>query len=255
VRSVYSHITWIKIDDCGASLAISSGGLIDSGRLFWQKPSTCSMSGPREYLLHTQICRRELQRRRPTSSRSGASKGWARSPSVVVSLSPDTAHGNHTPSRSREWCIAAKLACRMSRRRPLTRPKAASARHARLLGICLPAGFTGDACSTPANRRRRPPSVHSDWLSRPGTPGSDSPNLVFLEGLRRSSSQGLPRPVKAGPGRSRHDEFRYRRWRQSTATLRPVADRTAALGVRFPTARDTLLTGQGPGRRRERAAR
>jgi hypothetical protein len=38
--------------------------------------------------------------------------------------------------------VAAKFACRMSRRYPLTPPRAVSARQARFLGSCLPAGFT-----------------------------------------------------------------------------------------------------------------
>ena len=84
--------------------------------------------------------RRELQRRRPTPCRSGASKGWARNPTPSSSsLWPDPAQRDHTPSLSREWCIAAKLACRMSRRHPLTFPKAVSALHRRFFGNCLSA--------------------------------------------------------------------------------------------------------------------
>jgi hypothetical protein len=144
----------------------------------WQRDtSTCGVSrvdlGERR---SSPTCRRELQRRRPTPCRSGASKGWARNPAPSSSsLWPDPAQPDHTPSRSREWCIAAKLACRMSRRHPPTSLKAVSALHTRFLGNCLPASFTGDARSTPADRRRRRPSVQSGWQSRPGIGGSDGP--------------------------------------------------------------------------------
>jgi hypothetical protein len=46
-----------------------------------------------------------------------------KSNSLVVSLSPDPVHDDHTPLRFRELCIAAKLACKMSRWHRLMPPK------------------------------------------------------------------------------------------------------------------------------------
>jgi hypothetical protein len=86
--------------------------------------------------------------------------------------------------RRSSWAVRDSVIAAASRSAGVgPRKGAAGARHARLLGICLPGGFTGDACSTPANPRRQHPLVRSDWLSPPNTPGSDGPTQAVLVGL------------------------------------------------------------------------
>jgi hypothetical protein len=56
------------------------------------------------------------------------------------------------------------------------------------------AGFTGDACSTPADRRRPRPSAPSDQRSRPGTPAPMVPTWRSSRAFGDPPAQGFRRP-------------------------------------------------------------